>query len=44
MGQYNSNLDIDRLTKYIMVATSSSSGAAKTTNYTPMSPTKKLLP
>ncbi len=44
MGQYNSNLDIDRLTSYIMVATSSSSGEAIETNYRPLSPTKKLLP
>jgi len=44
MGQYNANLDIERLTSYVMLATSSSSGKAKKATYRPASPTKKLLP
>ena len=44
MGQYNASSEIDRLTKYVMVATSSSSGKAKQASFRPASPTKKLLP
>ena len=44
MGQYNASSEIDRLTKYVMVATSSSSGKAKQAAFRPASPTKKLLP
>ena len=44
MAQYNANADAERLTSYVMVATSSSSGKAKKINYRPLSPTKKLLP
>jgi len=44
MGQYNANLDIQRLTNYVMLATSSSSGTAKKATFRPASPTKKLLP
>jgi len=44
MAQYNANLDAERLTKYIMVATSSSSGKAQKTTFRPAPPTKKLLP
>jgi len=44
MGQYDANLDIKRLTNYVMLATSSSKGTAKKATYRPASPTKKLLP
>jgi branched-chain amino acid transport system substrate-binding protein len=44
MGQYNASSEVDRLTKYVMVATSSSSGKAKQATFRPASPTKKLLP
>jgi len=44
MAQYNANADAERLTSYVMVGTSSSSGKAKKINYRPLSPTKKLLP
>ena len=44
MGQYDSNLDIQRLTNYVMLATSSSSGTAKKATFRPASPTKTLLP
>ncbi len=44
MGQYNANLDLDRLTSYVMLATSSSTGKAKKATFRPASPTKKLLP
>ena len=44
MGQYNASSEVDRLTKYVMVATSSSSGKAKQAAFRPASPTKKLLP
>ena len=44
MGQYNANLEIERLTSYVMLATSSSSGQAKKANFRPAPPTKKLLP
>ncbi len=44
MGQYDANLDIQRLTNYVMLATSSSSGIAKKATFRPASPTKKLLP
>ena len=44
MGQYDAAGNVDRLTKYIMVATSSSSGKAKKAAYRPAGPTKKLLP
>ena len=44
MGQYDAAGNVDRLTNYIMVATSSSSGKAKKASYRPAGPTKKLLP
>ena len=44
MGQYNSSLDLERLTSYVMLATSSSSGTAKEATFRPAGPTKKLLP
>jgi len=44
MARYNSNLDAERLTNYIMVATSSANGKAKKANFRPAPPTKKLLP
>jgi len=44
MAQYNANTDAERLTSYVMVATSSSSGTAKKINFRPAPPTKKLLP
>lgn len=44
MGQYNSSLDLERLTSYVMLATSSSSGKAKEATFRPAGPTKKLLP
>ena len=44
MGQYNANADVDRLTSYVMLATSSSSGQAKKATFRPAAPTKKLLP
>ena len=44
MGQYNASSDIERLTKYVMLATSSKSGKAKQATFRPAAPTKKLLP
>ena len=44
MGQYNANLDLDRKTSYVMLATSSSSGQAKKATFRPAGPTSKLLP
>ena len=44
MAQYNANTDAERLTDYVMVATSSSSGTAKKITFRPAPPTKKLLP
>ena len=44
MGRYNANSDVERLTKYVMLATSSKSGKAKQATFRPASPTKKLLP
>ncbi|MHB1166674.1 MAG: ABC transporter substrate-binding protein [Candidatus Nanopelagicales bacterium] len=44
MGQYNGSGQVERLTPYIMTATSSSSGTAKKATYRPGSPTPKLLP
>ena len=44
MGQYNANSDVERLTKYVMLATSSKSGKAKQATFRPAAPTKKLLP
>ena len=44
MGQYDAQGLVERKTKYIMVATSSSSGKAKKATYRPAGPTKKLLP
>jgi hypothetical protein len=44
MGQFGAKSDLKRLTKYVMVATSSSSGKARQINFTPKPPTKKLLP
>jgi len=44
MGQYAANLDLERLTQYVMVATSSSKGTAQKITFSPAPPTKKLLP
>jgi len=44
MGQYNADLDLERLTSCIMLATSSSSGKAKKATFRPAGPTSKLLP
>ncbi len=44
MGQYNASGQVERLTSYIMTATSSATGTAKKTTFTPGSPTPKLLP
>ena len=44
MGRYNASSDVERLTKYVMLATSSKSGKAKQATFRPASPTKKLLP
>lgn len=43
MGQY-SNGELDRLTNYIITATSASTGKAKRANFKPANPTRKLLP
>lgn len=44
MGQYNVNADVERLTSYVLLATSSSTGIAQKANFRPAAPTKKLLP
>lgn len=44
MGQFGASSDLNRLTKYVMLATSSPSGEARAINFTPKAPTKKLLP
>jgi ABC-type branched-subunit amino acid transport system substrate-binding protein len=44
MGQYAANLDLERLTQYVMVATSSSKGTTQKITFSPAPPTKKLLP
>lgn len=44
MGQFGASSDLNRLTKYVMLATSSPSGEARSINFTPKPPTKKLLP
>ena len=44
MGQYNANAEVDRLTSFIMTATSASTGTAKQSTYKPGAPTPKLLP
>ena len=44
MGQYDAAGTLGRLTNYVMVATSSSSGGAKKAVYKPAGPTRKLLP
>ncbi len=44
MGQYNNSGQLQRLTSYIMTATSSPTGGAKQTTYKPGAPTRKLLP
>jgi hypothetical protein len=44
MGQYNANGEVERLTDYILLATSSSTGIAKKATFRPAAPTKKLLP
>lgn len=44
MGQYNGSGQVERVTSYIMTATSSSSGGAKQTTFRPGNPTPKLLP
>jgi branched-chain amino acid transport system substrate-binding protein len=43
MGQYN-NGELDRLTNYIITATSASTGKAKRANFRQPNPTRKLLP
>lgn len=44
MGQYNGSGQVERITSYIMTATSSSSGGAKQATFRPGNPTPKLLP
>jgi ABC-type branched-subunit amino acid transport system substrate-binding protein len=44
MGQYDGSGQLQRLTPYIMTATSASSGTAKQTTFSPGAPTSKLLP
>lgn len=44
MGRYNGSGQLQRLTSYIMTATSASTGSAKKTTFRPGSPTSKLLP
>ena len=44
MGQYNATGQVERLTSYIMTATSATSGTAKKTTFKPGAPTSKLLP
>jgi len=44
MGQYNGSAQVERLTDYIMTATSASTGTAKKTTYKAGAPTPKLLP
>jgi len=44
MGQYNSSGELNRITSYIMTATSASSGTAKKSTFKPAGPTRKLLP
>ena len=44
MGQYNGSGQVERLTSYIMTATSASTGGAKQSTFKPGAPTSKLLP
>lgn len=44
MGQFGSNADLKRITRYVMLASSSPNGEARSINFTPKAPTKKLLP
>jgi len=44
MGKYNTSGQVERLTTYIMTATSASSGTAKQATFKPGAPTSKLLP
>ena len=44
MARYNAKGEAERLTKYIMVATSSASGKAKRATFRPANPTRNLLP
>lgn len=44
MGQFDGSGNLQRLTSYIMTATSSPSGTAKQTTFKPGNPTPKLLP
>lgn len=44
MAQYNAAGEAERITNYILTATSSSSGKAKKSTFKPGNPTRKLLP
>ncbi|HEY7823946.1 MAG TPA: ABC transporter substrate-binding protein [Acidimicrobiia bacterium] len=44
MGRYDAKGQVDRLTNYIMVGTSSASGKAKRATFRPANPTRNLLP
>jgi hypothetical protein len=44
MARYNAKDEAERLTNYIMVATSASSGKAKRATFRPANPTRNLLP
>ena len=44
MARYNSDIEAERITKYIMTATSSASGKAKRATFRQPNPTRKLLP
>ncbi len=44
MGRYNTSGQVLRLTSYILVANSASTGKAKKTTFRPGAPTRKLLP
>lgn len=44
MGKYNASGELERITNYIMTATSSSKGTAKKSTFKPAGPTRKLLP
>jgi len=44
MARYNSDIEAERITNYIMTATSSASGKAKRATFRQPNPTRKLLP
>jgi len=44
IGKYNTSGQVDRLTSYILTATSAASGTAKKATFKPGAPTSKLLP